>query len=451
MDSKDLNLTSAPIKNLVKMMAIPAIIGFFFNTLFNIVDTIYSGLISTQAIAALSLSFPIFFILISIGTGLSTGATAIISNHLGKEDHKEGKIYALQTISFGILISIPLTFIGLVSSPYLFKLLGATGEYLFLSLAFMNTIFYGTIFFIMVYVFNSILNAIGDTKTFRNFLVVGLFVNIVLDPMFMFGWLGLPEMGVAGVALATVLVQAGGMIYMGWKASKTFLFEQPSFEKLIPQKGPYLGIIQQGVPSALNTASVGVGIFIITYFISIFGKEAVAAYGIATRVEQLFLLPLVGLSVATLTLVGQNNGARKFDRVRETLKITTKYGVYIMTFGALCIFFFSSYFMRIFTSDINVISIGSHYLKYAAFLTWAYLLLFLNVSALQGLKKPMYALYVGLARQIILPVFMFKFLSLYFGINGIWASVFFINWLAAIVTIFYAKKQVAKLQQGTTS
>ncbi len=179
MDTKDSNLTSEPIAGLVKMMAVPAIIGFFFNTLFNIVDTIYSGLISTQAIAALSLSFPIFFILISIGTGLSTGATAIISNHLGRKNHEEGKRYSLQAISFGILISIPIMIIGILASPYLFKLLGAEGSYLGLSLAFMNMIFYGTIFFIMVYVFNAILNSIGDTKTFRNFLIVGLFANIL--------------------------------------------------------------------------------------------------------------------------------------------------------------------------------------------------------------------------------------------------------------------------------
>lgn len=364
---------------------------------------------------------------------------------MGSENHKEGKIYALQSISFGILISIPLTLIGLAVSPYLFKLLGASGNYLALSLAFMNMIFYGTVFFIMVYVFNSILNAVGDTKTFRNFLIVGLFANIILDPMLMFGWFGLPKLGVAGVALATVLVQAGGTVYMGFKAAKTFLFEYPSLEKLMPKKEPYLGIIKQGLPSALNTASVGVGIFVITYFISIFGKDSVAAYGIATRIEQLFLLPLVGLSVATLTLVGQNNGAKKIDRIKETLKITTKYGLYIMTFGTVCMLLFAPYFMRVFTPDKNVINIGAHYLMYAAFLTWAYLFLFLNVSALQGLQKPMYALYIGLARQIIFPLFLFSFLSFYFKIDGIWISVFLINWSAAIVTIFYTRKKIERL------
>ncbi len=261
----------------------------------------------------------------------------------------------------------------------------------------------------------------------------------------MFGWFGLPKLGVAGVALATVLVQAGGTIYMGLKASKTFLFEAPSLKKIMPQKEPYLGIINQGLPSALNTASVGVGIFVITYFISIFGKDSVAAYGIATRIEQLFLLPTVGLSIATLTLVGQNNGAKKFDRVRETIKITTKYGLYLMTFGTVCLLFFAKYLMRIFTSDVDVINIGAHYLIYASFLTWAYLLLFLNVSALQGLQKPMYALYIGLARQIIFPLIMFSFLSFYFKIDGIWISVFLINWSVALITIFYTRKKIIGL------
>ena len=188
--------------------------------------------------------------------------------------------------------------------------------------------------------------------------------------------------------------------------------------------------------------TVGVGIFVITYYLGIFGKEEVAAYGIATRIEQLFLLPTIGLNIATLTLVGQNNGAKKFDRVRQTLKITTKYGMYIMTFGTICILFFSSLFMRVFTSDSAVINIGSHYLKYAAFLTWAYLFLFLNISVLQGLKKPMYSLYIGLLRQIILPLILFPMLSSYFGIDGIWISVFIITWTGSIVTIFYTRKKL---------
>ncbi|KKP31681.1 MAG: hypothetical protein A2312_04215 [Candidatus Staskawiczbacteria bacterium RIFOXYB2_FULL_32_9] len=448
MNKNNSDLTVAPIKDLVKMMAIPASIGFFFNTMFNIVDTFYAGMISTDALAALSISFPTFFIIIALGTGLSSGATAIIANHIGGKNNEQGKLYAKQTISFGLVLSVVLTAIGLVSSPMLLKLLGASGEYLALSLSYINIIFYGTVFFVMSYVFNSILNASGDMKTFRNFLIVGFFINIVLDPILMFGYFGLPKMGVAGVALATVIIQIIGTFYLGKKASKTFLFEAPTFKKLMPQKAPYVEIIKQGLPSSLSMVTVGVGIFVTTYFLGVFGKETVAAFGIATRIEQLFLLPTIGLNIATLTLVGQNNGAKKFDRVKETLKITTKYGLYIMTFGSICILLFSPLLIKIFTQDSNVINIAVHYLKYASFLTWAYLFLFLNISALQGLKKPMYSLYIGLLRQIILPLIMFPILSKYFGIDGIWISIFIITWTASIITIFYTRKKLLNINKN---
>jgi putative MATE family efflux protein len=445
MKQNNSDLTKGSIKELIKIMAIPASVGFFFNTMFNVIDTFYAGMISTVALAALSLSFPIFFIIIALGTGLSSGATAIISNHIGGKNHAEGKLYAEQAVSFGIILSVFLTISGLIFSPYLFRLLGANGDYLSLSLSYMNMIFYGTIFFIMSYIFNAILNAAGDTKSFRNFLIVGFFINIILDPILMFGWLGLPAMGVAGVALATILIQAGGTIYMGYKASKTFLYESPSLKKLIPRKAPYVGMIKQGLPSAMSMVTVGIGIFVITYFIGIFGKEAVAAYGIATRIEQLFLLPTIGLNIATLALIGQNNGAKRFDRVRETLKLTTRYGLYIMTIGTLFIILLSPYLMRIFTTDSNVINIGAHYLKYAAFMTWAYLFLFINISALQALKKPMYSLYIGLSRQIIFPLIMFPILSSYIGIDGIWISIFAITWVSAIITILFTRSKIAKL------
>ena len=236
MNTNNSDLTVAPIKDLVKRMAIPASIGFFFNTMFNVVDTIYAGMISTDALAALSVSFPVFFIILALGTGLSSGATAIIANHIGEKNNEQAKLYAEQAISFGVVLSFILTIIGLAFSPILFRLLGASGEYLTLSLSYMNMIFYGSVFFVMSYVFNSILNAAGDMKTFRNFLVLGFFINIFLDPILMFGWLGLPEMGVAGVALATVIIQVIGSFYMGYKASRTFLYEAPTLKKLIPKE-----------------------------------------------------------------------------------------------------------------------------------------------------------------------------------------------------------------------
>jgi Na+-driven multidrug efflux pump len=136
-------LTTEPIPELVRRIAIPASIGYFFNTMYNVVDTYFAGLISTQALASLSLSLPVFFIIIATGTGVSTGATALIANALGAGKREEARLYAAQAISFGILTALALTVFGLLVSPFLFRVLGAEGEYLSMVLDYMNTLFLG--------------------------------------------------------------------------------------------------------------------------------------------------------------------------------------------------------------------------------------------------------------------------------------------------------------------
>ena len=170
--TKDNNLTTGPIPRLIAKLAIPASIGYFFNTMYNIVDTFFGGLISTQVLAALSLSLPVFFIIIAMGTGIATGATTLIANALGSGNSEGAKLYAVQGIAFGLLTAVAVTLFGVFASPLLFSLLGASDAYLSTCLVYMNTIFLGTIFFMLVYMLNSILYALGDTRSFRNFLIV---------------------------------------------------------------------------------------------------------------------------------------------------------------------------------------------------------------------------------------------------------------------------------------
>ena len=432
-------LTDKPIPGLVRKIAIPASIGFFFNTMYNVVDTYYAGFISTQAIAALSVSFPVFFIIIALGSGVSTGATALIANALGEGSKKKATLYSTQAISFGILLSIVLTIIGLIISPPLFRLLGATGNYLTISLQYIYVIFFGTVFFISTYILNAPLQAQGDTKTLRNILVIGFFLNLILDPWFIYGGFGVPAMGIAGVALATVLIQLFSTVYILIKVLKTGILTRECYSQLIPRKQEFIDIAKQGLPAGLNMMTVAVGIFIITFFVSWFGPVAVAAYGIATRIEQIALMPTIGLNIATLTLVGQNNGAKKYDRVKETLRSSIKIGLAIMAIGMIVVFFFARQLMEFFTRDQAVIDIGAPYLRIAVFIFFAYLFLFVNVSALQGVKKPMFALWMGLYRQILGPLVIYWIFATYFGIFGVWYGVFVVTWSAAIISILYTR------------
>ena len=438
----EIQLTTQPIAKLIRQIAIPVSIGLFFHTMFNVVDTFFGGLISTQALAALSLSFPVFFIIIAMGSGFSTGTTALIGNALGAGDRDGARLFGIQGISFGILLSFVMTWVGVYASPYLFSLLGASDDYLATCLIYMNTIFLGTVFFIMVHMLNAILVALGDTRSFRNFLIAGFLLNIILDPWFIYGGLGIPPLEIAGIALATVLIQMSGGIYLGIKVYRTGLMSNKSVRDILPKPSYFKEIARQGFPASLNMITVGVGIFVITYFISKFGKEAVAAYGIATRVEQIILFPTIGLNTATLTIVAQNNGAKLFGRIKETLSTALRYGGILMGLGTIGVFLLAEQLMGLFTSDAQVVEIGATYLRIAAFVFYAYAILYVNVAALQGVKRPMYAIWIGLYRQIIAPIIVFYFLIqiLDFGLMAVWWGIFSVTWSAAVITFFYARR-----------
>ncbi len=440
-------MVEGKIPDLIKSLAIPASVGFFFQTMFNVVDTYWAGVLSTEAQAALALSFPIFFIIIATGSGISTAATVLISHSLGAKKKEAAAQYACQALSFALAVSVLLTAGGLLASPFLFTLLGASSTYLVSSLAYMNVLLLGTVFFMLSFALNSFLSSQGDTKSFRNALIVGFFLNVILDPLFMLGFGPIPAMGVAGVAWATVLVQALTAAYLWHKLRLTGLLSGLNAEHYVPKPGLFFEIAKQGIPASLNMLTVAIGIFVITYYVSQFGKDAVAAYGIATRVEQIMLLPTIGLNIAALTLIGHNHGAKQFGRVKEIYAACLKYGTALTAIGMVVLFIFAENFMRLFTADEKVIAIAVPYLHIAAFIFWAYVLMFLTTSMLQGLKKPVFAVWIGIYRQILAPIILFWLLSSYFGLGiiGIWYGVFLVNWSGAAIGLWYGHGVLKKV------
>lgn len=439
-------LTTEPIPKLIRQMTIPASFGLFFNTMYNVVDTYFAGLISTQALAAMSLSLPVFFIIISMGNGISTGATALIGTALGAENRSEAKLFAIQGITFSIFMSVGLTILGISISPFLFTLLGASGEYMDICLTYMDILFVGTLFFMMIYMFNAILKALGDTRSYRNFLIIGFVLNVIMDPWFIYGGLGVPPLGIAGVALATVLIHVIGTVYFWIKAYRTGLISAERMSDFFPKLTPFREIARQGLPASLNIMTIALGVFVITFFISKFGKAAVAAYGVGMRVEQIVLLPTIALNITALTLVAQNNGAKRFDRITETLNVSLKYGAILMTTGSILVIIFARHLMGLFSDDEAVIRIGTTYLRIDALVLYAYVMLFIYVAALQGIKKPMFAVYIGIYRQIVAPIAVFwLFTQVFdFGLLGIWWGIFLVTWSAAVITFFYSRRILGK-------
>ena len=442
------DLVTAPVPGLIRRLAVPVSIGFFFNTMFNVVDTFYAGQFDTTALAALSLSFPVFFVLIATGSGFSTGATALMGQALGRDDRREAALIGSQSIILGGLLAVVIMVAGYFAAPSLFRLLGATDAYLVYCLQYINVILAGTPFVLTFYMFNGILNATGDTRPFRDYLIGASVVNVALDPWFMYGGFGVPAMGVGGIALATVLAQGGGAFFLGWRARQKGLLFRSEGARWRPHGPTLRAIAGQGIPASLNMMSVALGIFIITWFLSRFGQQTVAAYGAATRIEQIVLLPAIGLNVAALTLSAQNGGAGRYDRVRTVIRTVLSYGAAIMAIGSAFVFFGARPLLDLFTDDREVVDIGAHYLRIAAFIQYAYVILFVNTSVLQGLKLPSFALWVGLYRQIVAPFALFWLTTRVWdlGLDGIWWSIFGISWSAALVAVVFAQQRVNKLE-----
>ena len=441
------DFTSAPLAGLIRSIAIPSSVGMIFNTLFNVIDTYYGGLVSTTALAALSLSFPVFFIILSVGMGMGTGTTALISNALGSGNPQKAKVYAAQAISLSVFNAIILTILGMLLAPYLLRLLGAKEEYLGIAVGYMNIILSGTLFFLLNSILNSTLTSRGDTKSYRNFLIAGFFLNVVMDPWFMYGGLGIRAMGVGGIGFSTVIIQIMGTFYLIYRIKSKGTMDGIRLADFFPRKKYIIELFQQGFPASLNMLTVAIGIFVITYFAGKFGKEAVAAYGIATRIEQLALLPTMGLNISALTIAAQNFGAGMYQRVYDVWRYCISTGIIIMLLGIAGVAAFSDQLMKLFTSDIQVVEIGKEYLQVAVLFFCAYIFLNVSVSTLQGIKRPLYAIFVGTYRQFLVPLPLFIFLSIYlgWGTKGIWWGIFMANWSAAIFTFFYTRFRLKKL------
>lgn len=376
------------------------------------------------------------------------GTTALISNALGRGDREEAAEFAGQALVLGIVGGIVVMFLGWWCAPTLFRWLGAEAEYLDLFLSYMNTIFAGSLFFMLTSVLNAPLLARGDTVTQRNAMVGAFFANLALDPWFIYGGFGLPPMGLGGVALATVLTHAMSMLYILHRLHRAGQLRFLHFRYLSPRLHYQLQLLQQGFPASLNMLTIAVGIFVVTWFVSGFGTVAVAAFGIACRIDQMAVLPALGLNTAALTLAGQNLGAGRFDRIRKTHRTCLRYGAWICGVGGLLVLGLARPLMLPFSRDPEVLAVGVVYLRIAAVAFYAYATLFITTSLLQGLKRPMFAVYIGIYRQILVAIPIYYWMSKTWGLPGLWWGLFLVNGSAALITLLYTRRVLRGLSSA---
>ena len=432
-----MDLGKDPIPELIHKLAIPASIGFFFNTMFNVVDTFYAGKLSTLALAALTFSMTPFLGFLALGIGLGQASNALIGNEQGAGNMKEARLYAGQAASLGVIVSFIGIIVGWIMMEPLYRMKGAEGEFLIIALDYMLVLVLMVPALVLTYAFNGMLNSQGDTKSLRDSMIFGFFINLLLDPVLMFGWGPIQGQGVAGVAWATVIIQYGITMFMGRQVMRTRLAEEWELSLMIPRRSLQFNLLRQSVPASLNFFMISVGVYVILEAVTEFGEDAVAAYGIGTRIEQMILLLMIGLNISTLSITSYNFGARQYDRIREVYHRCLLYGVSMMLLGSLVLRFSAEFWIGIFSNSPEVVLHGSHFLRIEALILPTYVILFLGTAVLQGLKKPEYALILNIYRLVLGPLLLFWYLIEIqgWGIDGIWWGIFWVNWIGVLLNL----------------
>ena len=437
--SKSIKLTKDPIWTLLRRVTIPASVGSLFQTFYNLVDTWFAGRISAEAIGAIAKSFPIYFTIIAVGVGLGAATNALIGNSIGEKKIRVASLYVAQSLIFAVLVSIIVTIFGLNASNYLLGVMGSDEAGIILTREYLDIIFYGTFIVLIQISLNGTLNAQGDTRSYRNVLIFSFFLNIFLNPLFIWGYGFIPGFGIAGLAIATVISQSIGTIYLAFKVNNCQIRNYLKPQCFIPKFEYLKSLTNQAVPVMFSMLFIGVGIFNILYFIGKFGDLATAGYGAALRVEQVFLLPVIGLNTAVLSIGGQNFGAKAYNRIRELYTKALFFGISFMTVAGVIIFFGAEFFVSLFTDNQEAVMSGAIYLKVAALIGPIYPVFFITTAVFQAVKKPLYSLYLSILRLTAFP-----FLSLWYVINikgGDYQDIFYTimvtNWAMGIAVLIF--------------
>ena len=455
MNNKKINLLDEDIYKLFIKIALPASIGTIFNNLYSLVDTIFAGrMISETALAAIGQTFPVYFIIISLGIGLSIATTSNVANALGEKKIQKASHLFSQSVGITLIVGLIITIIGLYFGNIILESINDDRETLKLSSLYMNVIYLGSIIILLLMVCNSCLSAQGDTKSYRNVLIFSFFLNIILNPILITGKIINFEifrpMGITGIAIATILSQVIGLLYLLYKIYNTEIFENYKNNYLIPKISLIKEIAFQAIPAALGLMMIALGSYILLFFVSRYGNDAIAGFASAGRYEQLLFLPLLGLSTAVTAIVGQNYGAKNYRRILETYNKAMITGVIILTIAGLILFLTAEDSMRLFTDDKNVIYYGSVYLKIYALGFPAFPFFFISNASFQGLKKAEIVMYMAIIRFVLIPIIVIIFVNNFIEENYIYMFIglTLVHWMVGVLYYFYSSNKIRKIQSS---
>ena len=433
-------LTVGPVSGSILSMMLPMALGILVMIGNGLVDAYFIGQLGYAQLAAVSYAFPVWFVAAGIVMGLGTGTSSVLSRFIGAGDTKSVKQIATHSMILAVLAGAVVTAIGLLSIESLFGLLGANEETMPFVKSYMTIYYWGSLFLGIPFIGNSILRANGDAKTPSLLVAFSAIVNAVLDPILIFGWFGFPEMGVAGAALASVISTVAFLLASLWVLIFRDNLLTSIGHSLSSMISSWKQVLHVGLPAIASNLIAPVSSALVTALVSTYGQEAVAAYGLAGRIEALVIVLLMALGGATAPYVGQNYGAKKFDRLVDGFKFSARFALFYSIFCILLLYFISSTILGVFTDNEDVIRLAMIQLMICP---WGYG--FLGIASIcngsfNAFARPLPAMTISISRTLVIYVPLAYLLAYYFGFQGIHIAQVLANIFAGCVAIVWYRK-----------
>lgn len=434
--------TEIKLGRAVFLLAVPMILELIMESTFAVVDIFFVGKLGASAVATVGLTETYLFLLYSIGMGLSMAVTAIVARRIGEKEKEKAGITAVQAIMLAILVSVPFAVAGIFFAKDLLALMGGDEWVIEHGYRYTQWMLGGNAVIMLLFIINSVFRGAGDAAIAMRVLWIANGINIILDPVLIFGLGPFPELGIEGAAIATNIGRGTGVLvqlYLLFRGGKHIRVLK---SYLKPQWDIVINILRTSIGGIGQMIVAMTSWIFIMRIISEFGSEAIAGATIAIRIMMFTMMPAWGMSNAVATLVGQNLGAQKPDRAERSVWITGFWNMLFLICVAVVYFFHSETLVGIFTDEAGVIEIGGMWLKIVSYSYFVYAWWMVATQAFNGAGDTMTPTKINLVFfwliQIPLSYFMSKILGM--DVEGVFWAIFISETSVGLFTLWLFTK-----------
>jgi putative MATE family efflux protein len=441
------DLTSGHIGKPLFSLTWPMMFGMLGMVIFNLVDTYFIGKLGVQELAAIGFCFPVLMFVNSLTHGIGIGTSSLISRNIVSSKRSAVREMASRSLLLGVIVVIIFAVVGILTIKPLFTSLGADSSLLGYINDYMSVWYYGVAFVVFPMIGNNIVRATGDTFVPGMLMLGSAVLNLILDPLLIFGYGPFPAMGIKGAALATVIARASSFVFILIiliKRDNLLTLKIGKFKQII---STWSKVFYVAGPTSLSLLITPISIALITKLISTYGNEAVAAFGVASRIEMFALMMVSSLSSVMIIFAGQNLSKHKYSRILRSVKYS---GSFSMAWGAIIFvlaLIFADPISGIFSSSAGVVSITAKYLRIVGVSYGFQGLVMLSVSAYNGINKPLPSAFFSVFRMIGLYVPLAWLGSKLFQLDGIFSAAVIANVITGILAFLFLLRTVKLLEK----